>query len=215
MQVKQFVNNPFQENTYVAFCPVTLEAVIIDCGASTEREREAMQYYIDRAGLKVKHLLNTHLHLDHCIGNHWAETAYSLTAEASELDRELYDHLTDQARQFGLPESMVTSVADRKLLNLNDGDIVCFGRETLRVILTPGHTPGGLCLYNEADAVLFSGDTLFNSSVGRTDLPGGSMSALIRSIRQRLISLPDNVTVYTGHGPSTTIADEKRYNPFI
>lgn len=215
MQIKQFVNNPFQENTYIVHDEQSLEAAIVDCGAMTERERDAMQYYIDGHQLLVKHLLNTHFHLDHCVGNAWAATMFGLTAEGSELDTELYNHLREQAINFGLPEQVAGDGVVQSIMPLDSKSVITIGSLSFSILPTPGHTPGGLCFYCAEENVLFSGDTLFNGSVGRTDLPGGSMNALIRSIREQLLPLPDHTTVYCGHGPATTIADEKRYNPFL
>lgn len=216
MPVKQFLNNPFQENTYIVWDEPTLEAAIIDCGALTDNERNDIENFIENHRLVVRHIINTHLHLDHCFGVAWACMKYGLTLEASSADSSLLHSLRQQAELFGIPSSLIDLATDTlKISPLCDGDTLPLGQSSLSVIATPGHTLGGLCFYDKQNAILFSGDTLFNGSVGRTDLEGGSYSALINSIRQKLVILPDNVTIYCGHGPYTTIADEKQYNPYL
>lgn len=216
MEVKQFINNPFQENTFVLWDNVSLETAIIDCGALTEKERLEIECFIENHQLKVRHILNTHLHLDHCFGVASVCQRYGLQLEASPEDSSLLRTMRQQAESFGIPSSYIDSQVDTlKIQPLKEGDTITLGDSTLKVLATPGHTRGGLCFYADKDALLFSGDTLFNGSVGRTDLDGGSYSELINSIRNKLIILPGNVKVYCGHGPYTTISDEKQYNPFL
>ncbi len=217
LKVKQFLFNPVCVNTYVV-SDETGEGVIIDCGCADEREWQELDGYLKANNIKVCHLLNTHLHLDHVFGNQFAIKYLNLKPEASALDYPLYSNLHSQvAMFFGLriADSLNYDYASILGPSLNDGDEVRFGKSSLKVIFTPGHTPGGLCFYSETDKVLFSGDTLFQGSIGRTDLEGGSYPTLIRSITNRLQPLPDETTVYSGHGGTTTIGYEKKYNPYL
>lgn len=214
MEVKQFIFNPFQENTYVVWSEPSMEAVIIDCGAATDSEREELEYFIENKDLKIKHLINTHLHLDHCFGNAWAAEKWNVPTKASESDHKLLKKLPVQAAAFGVPEEYVRGGSDA-FSAVSEGDVIEFGDCRLEVIETPGHTEGGVCFYEREEAVLFAGDSLFNGSVGRTDLPGGSYKDLINSLQQKVVVLPGNVKVYCGHGPYTFIDDEKKYNPYL
>lgn len=211
MLVKQFTVNPFQENCYVVY-DETREAVIIDCGALYPQEQAKIAQFISDEGLTVKHLLNTHLHLDHCFGNAWATQTYGIKPEAEESDEFLIGEMQERAQMFGLP---VEVHPQRLGCYLRDHETICFGTSELQTIFTPGHTPGSLCFYAPKEGFLFAGDVLFCGSIGRTDLPGGSYTELINSIRKRLLVLPDETIVYCGHGPSTTIGQERNENPFL
>ena len=216
MKVKQFINNPFQENTYIVWCDDTKEAALIDCGALFPAECEKITGLIEKEGLKITHLLNTHLHLDHCFGNNWASRTFGVTTEASLKDEILFKNMRNQAAAFGIPEEYLDSKSnDCSVKELREGDEVKIGNGSLKVIETPGHTPGGISFLNEIDWNIFVGDTLFAGSVGRTDIDGGSHSMLIRSIQEKLMTLPEFTIVFCGHGPSTSIGVEKNENPFL
>jgi len=216
MKVKQFINNPFQENTYIIWCDDTKDAALIDCGALGKAEQNKISEFIKSEGLKITHLLNTHLHLDHCFGNNWACKTFGLTTEASLKDENLFRNMANQAEAFGLPADFLDlEDADYRVKELREGDEVKIGNGSLKVIETPGHTPGGISFLNDMDWNIFVGDTLFAGSVGRTDIDGGSHSVLIRSIQQKLMTLPEFTIVYCGHGPSTSIGVEKNENPFL
>ena len=216
MKVKQFVNNPFQENTYIIWCDDTKEAAIIDCGAMMQAEYDKIAQFIETEGLKITHLLNTHLHLDHCFGNNWACHKYGLSTEGSLADEPLFRNIKTQAAAFGIPEEYLdTDDISYTIKELREGDTVKIGNGSLRVIETPGHTPGGISFLNDMDWNIFVGDTLFAGSVGRTDIDGGSHTLLIRSIQEKLMVLPEFTIVYCGHGPSTSIGVEKNENPFL
>lgn len=216
MTVKQFINNPFQENTYIVWCDVTKEAALIDCGALFPAEHDKIADFIEKQGLKITHLLNTHLHLDHCFGNNWASRTYGVKTEAALKDEILFRNMKSQAAAFGIPEEFLDSETnDYSVQELREGDVIKIGNGSLKVIETPGHTPGGISFLNDTDWNIFVGDTLFAGSVGRTDIDGGSHSTLIRSIQEKLLTLPEFTIVYCGHGPSTSIGVEKNENPFL
>lgn len=210
MEIKIFVFNPVQENTYVLY-DATGEAVVIDCGASTEQECKALSDFIREHELKLKYLLNTHLHFDHMLGNQYMLDTYNLKPMYHETE-ELLPGVNKQTAGFGLPLNCKPVHADTFL---NEGDEVNFGNTTLGTILVPGHSPGSLCFYNKEEGCLFAGDVLFRHSIGRTDLWGGNHNQLITGICQKLLTLPEDTIVYPGHGPATTIKDEKQFNPYL
>ena len=212
MKIKQIQNNPFQENTYVVWDEVSMEAAIVDCGALFPQEEERIEAFVSDNNLKVKYILNTHLHLDHCFGNAWASGRYGILPMAHEEDDTLLARMGEQARMFGLPFEVKTEKLGGYL---KDGDVLTLGEHEIRVIHTPGHSRGGLCFYIPSAGWLISGDSLFEGSIGRTDLEGGSYATLIKSITERLMTLPEETVVYPGHGPYTTIGDEKKSNPFL
>ena len=212
MKIKQIQNNPFQENTYVVWDEASMEAAIVDCGALFPQEEERIEAFVNDNNLKVKYILNTHLHLDHCFGNAWAAGRYSILPMAHEEDETLLARMGEQARMFGLPFEVRTEKLGGYL---KDGDVLTLGENRIEVIHTPGHSRGGLCFYIPSAGWLISGDSLFEGSIGRTDLEGGSYATLIKSITERLITLPEETVVYPGHGPYTTIGEEKKCNPFL
>lgn len=211
LTIKRFEFNMFSENCYVV-SDHTAQAVIIDAGCYFPQEQQALEDYITGHGLQVTHLLNTHLHLDHVFGNPFVKRRFGLSAEASHLDRPLLEKLSEQCRMFGFEpnEAPVAPGAD-----LHDGDIIRFGESELHAIHLPGHSPGGMAFYHPSGGSLFSGDSLFCGSIGRTDLEGGDYHTLIQSLRTRLLTLPDETTVYPGHGPQTRIGVEKRQNSYL
>ena len=212
MKIKQIQNNPFQENTYVMWDEATMEAAIVDCGALFPQEEEKIETFVNENNLKIKYILNTHLHLDHCFGNAWAAELYGVLPMAHEDDETLLARMGEQARMFGLPFKVRTEKLGEYL---KDGDILKLGNNEIKVIHTPGHSRGGLCFYIPAAGWLISGDSLFEGSIGRTDLEGGSYTTLIKSITERLLTLPNETVVYPGHGAYTTIGEEKKSNPFL
>lgn len=209
-QVVKLTFGPFQENTYLLY-DETSECAIIDPGCSNAAERNELANVIEKLGLKPVHLVNTHCHVDHIPGNPFIHARFGLGPEINPAELEVLKSAPDYAHIFQI--EMEDQPPVRSFLN--DGDKVCFGNTSLRVIFTPGHSPGSISLYNETEAYLISGDVLFYRSVGRFDLPGGEGNTLFRSITTRLMSLPDDVKVYSGHGPDTTIGSERRHNPFL
>ena len=211
MEIKTFVCNMLQENCYVV-SDATNECVIIDCGAYYEEERRAIVDYIREHQLTPKHLLATHGHLDHHFGNNTIYEVFGLKPEVHSGDERMMSHLERQAESlYGMRLGYEMPPVGKIL---EDGEQVTFGTHTLKVIATPGHSRGCVCFFDETEHVLFSGDTLFHGSIGRTDFQGGSMLQIIQSLRM-LAQLPDDTRVYCGHGPSTTIGDELRMNPYM
>lgn len=211
MRYKIFVNNPWQENTVVLY-DESGEATVIDCGCFTGEEEQRFKTFLLNEKLTPVLLLNTHLHPDHVFGNNFMKECYGLEANASRSDEFLLEHAVEYAAMLGLRGTTPPPALGGYL---KDGDIVSFGHSELKVIAVAGHSPGGLCYYSEADKLLIAGDVLFAGSVGRSDLPGGDGNALISDIRKKLMVLPEDVQVITGHGPMTTIGEEMKYNPFL
>lgn len=212
MKIVKFEYSLFGVNTYLVYDPQTKDCAVVDPGMINQEERDAICNFIEKNGLRLTHIINTHLHIDHAAGNAWLKSKYGADVYASAADAPLGSQMSQQARMFGLPFRIEDAAADHPLIN---GEIISIGEGSLRVIATPGHSPGGICLYDEADGFLISGDTLFDGSIGRTDLPGGDYAQLIDSIRTRLLDLPGDTVVYPGHGPATTIAKERASNPFL
>ena len=204
--------NPLQENCYVV-SDESKECVIIDCGAYYEEEHEALQHYIDSNQLKPIHLLATHAHLDHNFGAVRLYHQYGLKVEICEEDKELLEHLPEQAKTlFGMTISEERPQVGRLL---KDGDTITFGSHTLRVLQTPGHTHGSCLFYCEEEHTAFTGDTLFRMSIGRTDFAEGSWAEMDNSLKNVISKLPKETVVLSGHGPQSTIADELQYNPYL
>lgn len=211
MKIKRFEFNMFPVNCYVLWDD-TKEAVVIDPGCMYAEERKALKDYIISNGLTVKHLLNTHLHLDHIMGNPFVEREFGVKSEANKADEFWIDEAPKQSRMYGFKlEENPGPVGSY----LQDGDVVTFGHITLDVIHVPGHSPGSLVYYCKNENCMFSGDVLFQGSIGRADLAGGNFDQLISHICSRLFVLPPQTTVYPGHGSQTTIGAEKTDNPFF
>lgn len=193
----------FAENCYIVFDETTREAMIVDPGMVTESERKVIDDFIAKEKLTLKYLVNTHLHLDHCFGNAYIINKYGIHTLANIADAPLGNDITAQAHMFGLA-GRFESVGE--ITPLNQGDILTLGQEQIRVIATPGHSPGGISLYAPADGWVITGDTLFgDGNIGRTDLPGGDYHTLINSVK-RLQQLPPATKLLPGHGNVSTIA---------
>jgi len=209
IKIQSFVFNPFQENTYVIYDD-TKEVVVVDPGCYDEDEKKELADFIVENDLSVKKLLNTHCHIDHVLGNLFIKEKFNT---------KLYIHPTEEfvlnaqkvlAPHYGM-HRYEEAAPD---FFLKEGDRVEFGDQEFLVLFVPGHSPGHIAFYNEREKVVFAGDVLFQNSIGRTDLPGGNFDTLINSIHQKLFTLPDDVSVYPGHGGPTLIGNEKRTNPF-
>lgn len=212
IQIKRFVTNPIGENCYLVWDD-TLACAVIDCGAWGEDKEAKIARFIEENHLSPCLSLQTHMHFDHIFGLHFLHRSYGLRPLCHAGERQIYDAAAGMARDwfgFQIPEPPVP--VERFLAHEEE---VRFGNTFLRVIHTPGHTPGSVMFYQPDDKVLFSGDTLFQGSVGRTDTPGGDMEQEITALRERVLTLSDDVVVYPGHGPSTTIGDERLHNPYL
>ncbi len=210
MKIACLTFNPIQENTYVVW-DATGECVIIDAGNCNERENAALDEFIASHELRPVLAVNTHGHFDHTLGVEHLRTRYGIPFALSGKDRFLLETASVSGTIYGVKIGAMPSI-DR---DLDAEREIRFGETTLRVIPTPGHTPGHVSLYEPESKVLFTGDTLFRESIGRTDLPGGDYSWIMRSILEQLVPLGDEVRVYPGHGPETTLGHEVLYNPFI
>jgi len=212
VKIKTFEFNPLGVNTYV-LSDETKECVVIDASSYYTDEREILLNYIMDHDFVIKHLLNTHLHFDHLFGINTLASMFDLKLACHRDDEFLLEDIPGQLRMFGLPS---TNVDYRPQIGryLNEGDNITFGNQSLRVLHVPGHSPGSIVFYSESAGCLFSGDTLFYTGIGRTDLPGGDYDELVNHIQTKLFRLPDETMVYSGHGPTTTIGFEKKNNPF-
>jgi len=212
LNIKTFAFNLLQENTYVV-SDDTLDCVIIDCGAYYDDERKALTDYISSQGLKPRHLLATHGHWDHNLGNDTVYQTYGLQVEAAKEDDFI---ITDIPRNF---QSIIGAPLRRQYPAVGrffgPDETIRFGHHSLQVLKTPGHSPGSVVFYCAEEHVAFTGDTLFRMSVGRTDFEGGSYEALMNSLANVLAKLPSETVILPGHGPQSTIADELRYNPYL
>ncbi len=205
MIIKKLEVGPIMANCFIVGCETTKQAAVIDPGDDADR----ILMELAKSELKVKYLINTHGHFDHVGANKRMKEATGAELAIHPDDESMLEQLSQSAMMFGLSAEN-SPPAD---IALNDGDTLSFGEITLQVMHTPGHSKGGVCLYTKGH--LFAGDTLFAGSIGRTDLQGGDYDTLIASIKDRLLPLPENTVVYTGHGPETSIGNEKRMNPFL
>ena len=211
MKIARLIFNPIQENTYIIWDD-TLEAAIIDAGESSEREREILDKFIAERGLRPVLAINTHGHFDHLMGVEHLQRKYGARFALSSKDEFLLKGASVSAELFGVRAGDMPETID---IDLDGLESISFGHTELKVIPTPGHTPGHVALYEPTSGVLFTGDTLFRESIGRTDLPGGDYSWIMRSIIDKILPLGDEVRIYPGHGEDSTIGHESMYNPFV
>lgn len=212
MTVQSFEFNMFGEKTYIVYDPESREAAIIDPGTMNRREEDVLFKFVQDNRLIIKHIILTHQHIDHVMGLAAAKSRSGADAMAHPDDSFLGKRIAEQVQMFHLPVQVCSFEIDHKL---KDGDHIAIGGDTLEVISVPGHSPGSIALYSAEDNFVITGDALFQGSIGRTDLPGGDYPTLIKSINERLLTLPDSTVVYPGHGPSTTIGYEKKFNPYF
>lgn len=210
IKIQSFTFNPFQENTYIAY-DETNECIIVDPGCYDENENTTLKNFIDQNNLKPVALINTHCHLDHIFGNNFIAKTYNLSPLMHKLDLPMLEYAPLAASKYGVHLGELPTVGGY----IKEGDIIKFGLSNFEVIFTPGHAPGHICLVNKNENITLSADVLFHLSIGRTDLPMGDHETLLKSIREKLFILDDNMVVYPGHGPKTTIGFEKVNNPFL
>ncbi len=211
MEIKIFVFSPFQENTYVIWDAVKKESCIIDPGCFNISEEEELKNFINSNNLTVKYLINTHCHIDHIFGNLFVKEEFDPIFLAPEEDVPLLEMAIDQGKQFGIKvkPSPLPDEYMKESESINLSDI------TIKFLFTPGHTPGEYCIYIQSENVCVTGDVLFKDSIGRTDLWGGNYETLIDSIKTKLLTLPDETTIFPGHGGSSKIGYEKENNSFL
>ncbi len=210
LQIKIFAFNPFQVNTYILY-DETGECAIVDAACYGDQEEQVLKTFIDEKQLKPVLLLNTHCHIDHILGNNFVANTWQLKPMLQKDGLEFLDNAVEYGETFGfgidkpvMPEEYI-----------KEGQVLRFGNQELKVLETPGHAAGSVCLYHEKEKFVIAGDVLFRNSIGRTDLPTGNFDLLIQSIHTKLLPLEEEVKVYCGHGPATTIGDEKENNPFL
>ncbi|MCB0381666.1 MAG: MBL fold metallo-hydrolase [Flavobacteriales bacterium] len=208
--IQTFVYNGFQENTYILH-DETNEAVIIDPGCYSSAEQAELSKYITNNNLKPVKLLNTHCHIDHILGNNYVCSKFNIELYMHELDLPTLHATTEYGHLYGF----TVDKSPEPTHFINDGDKITFGNSSLDVLFVPGHAPGHVVFVHHEQKFVINGDVLFRGSIGRTDLPGGDHNTLIRSIKTTMFALPDDFVVHTGHGPTTTIGYEKKYNPFL
>ncbi len=211
MKVATFVFNPIQENTYLIWDD-TLQCAVIDAGMHDAREEAALDNFIREHALHPVVAVNTHGHFDHTMGVEHLRQTYGIPFALSSKDLFLLQTASVSGSVFGVKIGALPAAVD---IDLEQTPEIRFGQTVLQVIATPGHTPGHVALYEPQTKTLFTGDTLFRESIGRTDLPGGDYSWIMRSILERIIPLGDEVIVRPGHGAETTIGHESIYNPFV
>ncbi len=210
IELQSFVNNPYQENTYILFDD-SKDCVIIDPGMYTASEQNAVVRFISSEKLNPVLLLNTHCHIDHVLGNKFVFDNYGLKPQFHEGELPLLTAVPSYAPAQGFNYE-VSPLPEKFLPELGT---ISFGNSELELIFAPGHSPAHLCFYSKEANFLIGGDVLFYGSIGRTDLPGGNHSQLLKNIREKLFTLPDDCVVYPGHGGETSIGFEKKHNPFF
>ncbi|MBK8500497.1 MAG: MBL fold metallo-hydrolase [Flavobacteriales bacterium] len=209
LKVASFTFNPFQENTYVVHNGE--QGILIDPGCwSTAEERELEAWFRDN-GIAPVRLVLTHAHIDHVFGCAWAHKALGLLPQLHRADLALLRAAPRQGQMYGVP----CEPSPEPERFIEEGSTIALGDDAIQVLFVPGHAPGHIALFSEGQRFVIAGDTLFRDSIGRTDLPGGDTETLLRSISEQLFPLGDDVTVYSGHGPETTIGRERRSNPFL
>lgn len=208
--VKAFTFSPVQENTYLLYNEQG-HALIIDPGCYFEEEREELSIFLKQNNLKPQFLLNTHCHLDHVFGNKWIHETHGLLLHIHPNEKQVLDFAPASGLMWSLPFDNYNA----EINYLKVGEEIILDEDRLKVLFAPGHSPGHVCFYCEAQGFVIGGDVLFRQSIGRTDLPGGNHETLINSIKTQLFTLPNETIVYSGHGPSTTIGYEKKHNPFL
>ena len=210
LQIKVLTFNAVQENTYLLFNEFK-ECIIIDPGCYSDEEKEVFKVFIEKNELQPKMLINTHCHLDHVFGNKYVAETYQLALQIHKDEEEMLQMAPASGLMFNLPFDNYGG----ELIFLKEGDTVSLRNDILKVIEAPGHSPGSICFYCEKQHFIIGGDVLFQNSIGRTDLPYGNHGDLVRNIKEKLFKLPENVKVYPGHGPETTIGSEIKENPYL
>ncbi len=211
LKIHRFVFSPFVENSYIVWDEESFTGAVIDPGCYDEPERDAFDNFIAQNNIILKYLVNTHCHIDHIFGNAHIKSKYNSVFLAPEKDVLLLELMMDAAKNY----RVVLEKSPQPDQLISEADPLMIGKYEGKFLFTPGHTPGEFCLYFETEKICFTGDVLFKGSIGRSDLWGGDHNTLIDSIKTKLFTLPDDVTLYPGHESRTTIKEEKLYNPFL
>lgn len=211
MNINKFVFNDFCENTFIIWDEVSREAAIIDPGCNDTNEEEELDRFISVNNLKVKYLFNTHGHIDHVLGNHFVKTKYNPEFWFPKEDLFILEKLDEIGKNYGI-KTTTSPLPDKYFEEIVE---LTLGESVIKPMFTPGHSPGEFCLYVSESSFCITGDVLFCEGIGRTDLWGGDFNTLENSIKSKLFVLPDETTIYPGHGPESTIKHEKENNPFL
>lgn len=211
MEIKKFVFNAFQENTYVIWDNESKEAAVIDPGCYTEQEKEKLKNFIISSKLKLRYLINTHCHIDHILGNAFVQKEFSPDYLIHKKDLFLIDIQYEHCKNYGFELEKF----EKPNLMIDKNDMIKLGDTEINLLFTPGHSPGEISLYNKKSSRCITGDVLFREGIGRTDLWGGEYFTLMDSIQDVLFNLSDQTIIYPGHGPESSIGHEKENNPFI
>ena len=210
LQLKTFTFNPFQENTYVLYNDAK-EAIIFDPGCYESDEKNELTKFIEDENLHVVMLINTHCHIDHVLGNAFVKRKYNVPFLIHKNELPVLKFVITYASNYGFPAYEEAEVNEY----LDENKDLLLGTEVIKMLFVPGHAPGHLVFYHEDSKICIAGDTLFQGSIGRTDLPGGDHQTLLSAIKKEMFALADDTKVYPGHGPMTTIGYEKEHNPFV
>ncbi|GJM30678.1 MAG: MBL fold hydrolase [Cyclobacteriaceae bacterium] len=210
LQLESFVFGPFQENTYVLYDDNSGDGIILDPGCYQDHENQQLLEFVTDNRINITKIVNTHCHIDHVLGNEFAKVKFNAPLAIPEGEQEVYRAVKSYAPVYGFPKYKESEIDEF----IDESDVLRFGEISLEIMLVPGHSPGHLAFYHKDSKICIGGDVLFQGSIGRTDLPGGDHQTLINSIHTKMFLLPDDVTVYCGHGPPTTIGEEKKSNPF-
>ena len=210
IKIHQLTFGPFSENTYL-LANEEDEAIIVDPGMYYPEENSKMFDYLNAQGLKPVRLILTHAHLDHVFGVNWISNTYGLVPEVHIDDQFIYNSAVATAMNYGLAMEKLVGPT----IGLDDGSQFTFGNSVISIFQAPGHSPGSVCFYIKEENALIGGDVIFQGSIGRTDLPGGDFDTLINAIKTKVLVLPDETIIYSGHGPITTVGQERISNPFL
>tara|TARA_B110000046_G_scaffold48630_1_gene53922 strand:- start:35005 stop:35643 length:639 start_codon:yes stop_codon:yes gene_type:complete len=210
IRIKKFTFNPFQENSYLLVNDKN-DCIVVDPGCFNANEEDELSKYIENEKLTPTHLINTHFHIDHVLGNNFVADKYNLPVTAYNSEIDMIAMAERSAKLYGIPYKS----SPKPTHFLNEGNTIEFGASQINVLFVPGHSPDHIVLVCEAENFMIGGDVLFKGSVGRTDLPGGNHHDLIENIEKKIFTLPDSIKVYSGHGLETTVRVEKNTNPFF
>lgn len=210
LYLKTFTCNPFQQNSYLVYNDKQ-QAILFDAGMHNNSEEQEFKNFVSEKKLVLEQFILTHAHIDHILGNKFILDTYGLLPSLHKTELFFIDKLMDSARIYGVN----CSPSPQPINFINENEIIKLGNYEFKAIHTPGHSPGSLSFFNKENKLLISGDVLFNGSIGRSDLPMGNHETLINSIKNKLLVLPDETKVYSGHGLATTIGQEKISNPFL